>query len=392
MSIDFQQVQNQIKKLGEAAYLREKRLQEERENARAILESWASNLERLIWKVEQAKIYDQSLRCALPVNEPLNASFNHSALPPGATLIAADGSQIAPDRHAEVLYSLVNVGAISMQTGSSQAPSLCVETQLYYDDQLISESGVMTEAALALNRDLAERSLLARLAVKSTHPVITFTDGPMELWGARDSENTQEFQKKLDSYLKVLEEMAAAGAITGGYVDKPAANLVLRLLEIAKLSEDELPQIKKNRPLQGVSDIDLFRDLLSPGKRSAVFAIQSKSANQYRDELGLHFFYLNVGIDRPWLARVEIPGWVAQDRDKIDLLHAALIAQCRILGRRAYPYLLHRAHEAAVVTLQEKEQVNQMIVREMRNRGLAIGEVSHKQGIKNITRKGRYKG
>jgi hypothetical protein len=391
MSIDFQQVQSQIKRLGEAAYLREQRLQVKREKARALLESWATDFDRLSWKVLQAQVHDQTLRCALPVKEPMDASFDHPGLPLGATLIAADGSQIAPDRHAEVLYCLVNVGGIFLQTGSSLAPSLCVETQLYYDDQLLSGGGVMTEAALALNRDLAERSLLARLARESTPPVITFTDGPMELWGARDGDNAQDFQQKLEVYLHVLKEMAAAGAVTGGYVDKPSANLVLRLLEVAILPEDELPQVKKWRPLQGVSDIDLFRPLLGPGQRSGVFSIQSKSANQYQDELALHFFYLNVGLDRPWLARVEIPGWVAQDDEKVGQLHAALVEQCRILGRRSYPYLLHRAHEAAVVTLQEKEQVTQMIVREMRNRGLSVGEISHKQGMKNLPRKGRYK-
>jgi hypothetical protein len=391
MSIDFQQVQTQIKKLGESAYLREQRLQVEREKARAVLKSWAQDFERLRSKVAQAQVYDQSLRCALPVDEPLDAGFSPPKLPHGATLIAADGSQIAPDRHSEVLYCLVNVGGIAMQTGSTQAPSLCVETQLYYDDQIITETGVMTEAALALNRDLAERSLLARLAKEYTPPVITFTDGPMELWGARDGENAQGFQKKLETYLNVLKDMAAAGAVTGGYVDKPASNLVLRLLEVALLPEDELPQVKKQHPFQGVSDIDLFRALLAPGQRSAVFAIHSRTSGQYRDELALHFFYLNVGLDRPWLARVEIPGWVAQDETKVGLLQAALIGQCRILGRRSYPYLLHRAHEAAVVTLQEKEQVTQMIVREMRNRGLSVGEVSHKQGMKNLPKKGRYK-
>lgn len=391
MSIDFQQVQNQIKKLGEAAYQREQRLRMEREKAQALLESWSDDFDRLKKRVQQAQFYDPSLRCALPIAEPLNASFDKPDLPPAATLIAADGSQIAPDRHAEVLYCLVNVGGITMQMGTPRPPSMCVESQLYYDDQLFSGSGILTEAALALSRDLAERSLLARLAKNSKGPVITFTDGPMELWGARDAENTQDFKQKLEEYLRVLKDLSSINAITGGYVDKPAANFVVRLLELVLIPEVELSQAKKKQPLRGVTDMDLFRPLLASGQRSAVFGIQSKSAGQYQDELALHFFYLNVGQTKPWLARVEIPGWVAQDPEKVGQLQAALVDQCRILGGRSYPYLLHRAHEAAVVTLREKEQVTQMIIREMRNRGLAVSEGSHKQGVKNLPGKGRHK-
>ena len=57
------------------------------------------------------------------------------------------------------------------------------------------------------------------------------------------------------------------------------------------------------------------------------------------------------------------------DNHRLDSLQAVLVDQCRILGTRPYPYLLHRAHETAVVSLEEKEQVTQMIVLELRNAG-----------------------
>lgn len=114
--------------------------------------------------------------------------------------------------------------------------------------------------------------------------------------------------------------------------------------------------------MQGLTDRDIYLELLDPGERSAVFAIHSPSAALYRDEIALHFFYLNVG--RAGLARVEIPAWVAVSQQKLDALHAALIEQCRIMGPRPYPYLLHRAHEVAVVSIQEKEQVTQWIAQE----------------------------
>ncbi len=153
----------------------------------------------------------------------------------------------------------------------------------------------------------------------------------------------------------------------------------------------ELSDIKKLHPLRGVTDISVFREVLAAGERSAVFAIQSQSAKSYKDALKLHFFYLNAGQPgRPYVARVEIPGWVAENQGNLDSLHAVLIDQCRVMGVRPYPYLLHRAHETAVVKLPEKEQVTAMISQELRQRGVAVGEQSNKQSAKQSEGRARY--
>ncbi|HEX9013128.1 MAG TPA: DNA double-strand break repair nuclease NurA, partial [Anaerolineaceae bacterium] len=82
---------------------------------------------------------------------------------------------------------------------------------------------------------------------------------------------------------------------------------------------------------------------------------------------------------QPYLARVELPAWVAEDAQAVDLLHAALVSQSRVLGARPYPYALHRAHEVAVVSLAEKDQLEQMLLAEMARRGMPPGEKSNKQ-------------
>jgi hypothetical protein len=45
--------------------------------------------------------------------------------------------------------------------------------------------------------------------------------------------------------------------------------------------------------------------------------------------------------------------------------------------------LLHRAHETAVVSLDERDQVTQMISMELRQRGVSIEGPSHKQSAKD---------
>ena len=117
--------------------------------------------------------------------------------------------------------------------------------------------------------------------------------------------------------------------------------------------------LRTTHPLRGVSDRWLYGGLLGPGQRSSVFGLQSGSRTAYAGDLALRFFYLNVGdLVEPALVRVEIPKWVSDRPEQLNLLHAALLEQCRVMGARPYPYPLHRAHEAAVVKFAEREQLS----------------------------------
>jgi len=386
MTLDYQQVREQVRQLGENAPGRERERKNRQELALALLHTRAKDVEAIAERVRSVvSKHDLSLRCALPVSEALDASFALPDLPQQATILAADGSQINPDRHAEIEYGLVNVGAIQMRQGTAQTPATIVRTHLLYDEALYTSTGGMTEATVALLRDEKERSLLAELAQAADPPVFTFTDGPMELWGAKDAgEDTSEFREHLASYLQALERLNELGAATAGYVDKPSAGLVVRTLEVLITPDETLSNIKKHHPLRGVSDVTLYGQLLEAGERSAVFALQSQSAKLYTGSLALHFFYLNVGLPgKSSLARVEIPAWVAGNPALLDQLHAVLAAQCSILGGRRYPYVLHRAHETALVKMEERDQVTQMILAELYRRGVPVGVKSQKQSLKD---------
>ena len=136
---------------------------------------------------------------------------------------------------------------------------------------------------------------------------------------------------------------------------------------------------------RGWRDSHLFSEL-GPGERSAVFAIHSKSSGGFEGGLALHFFYLNVGGENhPSLSRVEIPRWVAENERLINLTQACLVSQSRHLGARPYPYLLHRAHEIAVISFDERDQLESMIANELRRHGVEVGDRSNKQIAKNAS-------
>jgi len=395
MPVDYQQIHARIKEIGAGARERSKTLNERRKKARDLLSVYSNQLDVLRAKVDSAKAVDANIRCALPVNESLASHYPLAASVKDATLIAADGSQINPDRHAAILYSLINVGVIILKPGSGDASEIKIYTDLKYGDDLYTNHGMITEDMVALGRDLSERKKLLELGLQYPQPVITFTDGPIELWGAEGSAQ-EDYRRNRENHLSILSQMQSENIITAGYIDKPAADLVTRLLEISQISDNEMKAIKnKESALRGVTDRWLFGEesnpLLKKGERSAIFIIQSSSRNHYKGKLEICFFYLNVGNDKhPWIVRVEIPAWVAEDKEKVNLLHASLIQQCEIMGAKPYPYLLHRAHETAVVKMEERQQIEQMLMQELRNQNAEVDEGSYKQSAKDLKGITRY--
>ena len=394
MALDFQRVREQVIHLGKSAPQREQRLNDLREQAQEVLESHANDIDSLRQKVQEVvRKHDPSLRCAMPADEPINGHYTDPVLPQRLTLLAADGSQIYLDRHEAVEYFLINIGTIQMSYGQALTPSASIETDLYYGDQLYTSGKYPSEEQISLMRDLRERQILAEVAEQVQEPLIALTDGPLEIWGLKSNQpgDSSKRDKSRDAYLENLSRLQALGAATAGYVDKPSEDFLLRLLEIAAQPAEQA----KERPFFGVRDADLFYQMLAPGERSAVFEIQSRSAGIYKRQqpgLALHFFYLNVGRPgKPWLARVDIPGWVAGEAAMLNNLHAVLVDQCRIMGTRPYPYLLQRAHETALVSRQEKEQVTQMIILELRQRGIKLEGPSQKQASKDLPGRTSYK-
>ena len=409
MAIDFQQIYQTIKEIGAGAKERQAKLAERREQARALLELHVDNLEGLRYKVEKAKEADPALRCALPLTERLDFHAPAPELPEKVTLIAADGSQILPDRHSALQYGLINVGAIILGLNSGQAPVIRTDSRLLFDEKLYTSSGApMSEGMLALQRDTDERTRLLDLAeefVEPDVPIVTFTDGPIELWSVRDGEEAALFDQSLKKYLSVLSRLQAKGIATAGYIDKPSSDPLVRLLEVATATDEDLQKLREYHPLRGVTDRWLFCEggrpsagkakgpaLLKPGERSAVFGFQSKSEKDYKGSLALHFFYINISAEprSPKIARVDIPKWMADDPERLGLLHGVIIQQCRVMGAKPYPYLLHRAHESAVVSFEEKRQVDQMLALELKRNGIEIDDPSDKQSAKDLPGRTSY--
>jgi hypothetical protein len=329
----------------------------------------------------------QRLRCASPGEEPLDQAYPAPEMPERVTLVAADGSQIYPDRHGLAFYYVVNVGSIVFRHGTGEAPEVATEPHLLYTEEQIYPEGVPVSSDLvSARRDLAEMRALAERTLAEPAagpPRVALGDGPLLIWLQRAAVPEAQQQQILSDYLACLGQLREGGAAVAGFVSRPLSAEVVALLYLAHLEPSERGEIGglAATDYRGLTDRALF-GFLQPGERSALF-VRGTAANRDFATRGhaIAFFHLHTGTE---IARVEVPEWVARDADQLALVHATVYDQCRF--NNGYPYVLTRADEQAVILGQEREALEEMIVRAMARYGLGLPELSRKAQQKHVAR------
>lgn len=327
---------------------------------------------------------------AVPTDEAVDAAFDLPAHPATARLLGADGSQVYPDRHATALYYVINVGSIAYDHGGEAPPAVASHSQVFYrEDDLYPDShGLIASAWVDAQRDVAELAELARLAEAGAGPCLALVDNGLTLWLAQQArEGSLRLERLLGAHISSLTSIRSAQACLAGFIGRPRHAQVVQLAEFASRPPDTpVPDSSRPDRFRGLTDLALFEGRLGPGQRSALFAVPMQAGLPARyAEKGhaMTFFYLNCGDkDRSEVARVEVPQWVALDRARLDFVHAALVEQCRT--PQGFPYVLVRAHELAVVTGEERQVLDDMVVVALMRQGLSP-RVSQKAQTKQWT-------
>lgn len=309
--------------------------------------------------------------------------------------VAVDGSQIPPDRHGPAHCFLINIGGACIRYGPRATADLFSTPHLFSkpDELFITDTGSdvrqqpIEEVLLGVKRMVMECQRLAdRLeAMTLDAPVLALLDGSLVLWSlARGRYGDRVHQVLLrDGFLAALDrirEVARRGKIAfASYISYPRSAEVVNLLRVARCPHEDVltsgcnkvctdggpGKQECNDVAEGLMDRDLFEALLEPGQRSAVFRSQSSILSDYGDHR-VRFCYVNVGEE---IARLEMPEWVADDPQTVDLLHGLVLEQCR--KGRGYPLALQEAHEQAVVTAGDQRQFWHLVERSLMSRGLA---------------------
>jgi len=385
MTLELNKVAAQVEEMGRVLAERWRRHNKALPAAQALLHLYAHDQEELC-RIAASEA-GQRLRCASPSDEPLDAALAAPAMPAQATLIAADGSQIYPDRHGPVFYYAINVGSIVFRHGSGQAPTASTDPHLFYTEDKVYPGGDPVSSDLVnVERSVAEMRTLTELILAESGgepPCLGLADGSLLLWIERAALPTDRQTDLFAAYLACLGRLRAERSAVAGFVSRPHSAEVVALLWLRHLDEEDRRQAASlsDTPFRGLTDRALFR-FLQPGERSALFARGAAVNERYRTEgHRIWFFYLNTGTD---IARVEIPEWLASRPEALGLVHAAVVDQC--LFNNGYPYILTRADEQAVIQGEERETLEAMLARAMIRNGLDLPELSRKAQQKQVAR------
>jgi hypothetical protein len=385
VTLELSRLAEQMREMGQELATRE----EEVANLIAQAKQW---LAQYADRGEQLRHPARAFHAAIPTDEPLDAQHPLPAIPERFTFIAADGAEIQPDSHETAYYYLINIGALVYRHGSEQTPEAhsrptigYTESDLYDHDQLVSGN------LLDIKRDLAEITRLADLcaAEPASATTVAVVDGTLLLWTLRDTPQTYQRAKALD-YVCQLDRIRETNAVVASFISRPRRSEVMRLLHLANEGGEVKQANEKLNPLHHLPDYAVF-EMLPPGARSALFVSPSPiNHDHYAPVHTIHFFYLNVAAEGipPAIARVEVPTWVADDTERLALVHGAIVAQARITGD--YPYALVRADELAFISSPEREAFDDMVVSSLVRAGVSTA-LSPKKFFKTLTRQGKRK-
>jgi hypothetical protein len=300
--------------------------------------------------------------------------------PANFSVTAADGSAIAPDRHSPVRYYVVNTGYAVLTYGARPDAVLDSEGRLYFRDEdlyidPLGQRIPVDGARLGLKMQVQEMGTLLEAASLASRPAVALRDGSLIMWTLHGEERTVQTQF-LTAFLTCLDRFQQAAFPVASYISYPDGLDVVNALRVW-LCPMEVPDCQRcpltdeERELclflSTVRDRHLFAGLLANGTRSDVF----ESASAILDKYGEHrvrFFYLNVGGE---IARIEAPAWVIENAEMLNLLHAAMVDQCRRSGSYPpYPPALMEAHEQAVITTADRRLVQEIVERALAEQGL----------------------
>ncbi|MBN1876871.1 MAG: DNA double-strand break repair nuclease NurA [Anaerolineae bacterium] len=388
--LHIERLKSAIKTLGAHASVRHRTQTSETTTARA----WLTHIpapEELRACLEPLTRHPHATPIALPATEdPLTTQYIPPLphIPPsGTTVIGVDGSQIYPDRHAPVLYYLIQVGALVFRY-NGQTPTPHSRATLYYEDHDIYEGPgqLVSIPHIGMRRTLEEIRYLVTLTEaehkeEASPPIFTLTDGPL-LWTASNRPDREEMEAQR-KYLATLSHLCDAGGAPLGFIERPGGRFFIDLLWAGQLTAggslppETLAEAYEKNPLQHVTDDWLMQVILEPGART-VWLERRSDTNQAHEQAGhcIWFCYLNAGTPgNPVIARIEVPNWVAKRETWTTLLHCTLLHQAHML--QGNPYVLARAHEEALVTTRDKAALDDIIQRQLLEAGI-VAQASEK--------------
>lgn len=333
--------------------------------------------------------------------EPLDTRIDLAPAPAIHTVLATDGSQIAPSHHEIAYCYLINVGRVVLHYGQNRHPLLDSLPEVIYrpEDLYISRQwGVRTEEWMGYRRTVSEAAVLAELGAsleegKSPspypsslipHPCLAMVDGSLIHWFLEPLPGEAR-DRILPPILQAWEQLRSIRVPIVGYLSAARSGEALnffRLHTCPYLAPDcitHCPGATEQAPCQvfaPLRDTALWGLLLEPGQRGAIWRSSAKILETYGNHT-ICFCYVHMGSE---IARIEFPLWVAQDE---ELLNTALsLTLTQVQKGYGYPVALAEAHNQAVVRGGDRARFFALLEQQMIRAGLKNIGTSYKEARK----------
>ncbi|MEH2446062.1 MAG: DNA double-strand break repair nuclease NurA [Nostoc sp.] len=325
---------------------------------------------------------------ATPI-EPLETCIDIPVPPKIHTVIATDGSQIAPNHHEIAYCYLLNIGRVVLHYGQNRHPLLDSLPEVFYrpEDLYMSRQwGIRTEEWMSFRRTASETTVLAELAcaAKGEAPALAMVDGSLIYWfleqlpiDARD--------RILPPILEAWQQMRDAQIPLMGYLSASRSIETMNFLRLLACPHP-VPDCKSYCPNQlekvackvfeQLRDTSIWATRLKPGQRSTLWRSNSPILELYGDQT-IYFCYVHVGTE---IARIEVPAWVAEN---VTILHQALgLMLAQVQKGYGYPVAIAEAHNQAVVKGGDKARFFALLEQQMIKAGLKNVGTSYKEARK----------
>ncbi|MCC5638698.1 DNA double-strand break repair nuclease NurA [Nostoc sp. CHAB 5844] len=325
---------------------------------------------------------------ATPI-EPLATRINIPTPPKVHTVIATDGSQIAPSHHEIAYCYLLNIGRVVLHYGQNRHPLLDSLPEVFYRPEDLYTSrqwGIRTEEWMSFCRTASEATVLAELAcaAKVDAPTLAMVDGSLVYWfleqlplDARD--------RILPPILQAWQQLREANIPLMGYLSA-SRNVeginFLRLMACPHPVPDCLSycpnQLEKVpcKVFEPLRDTSLWSTQLQPGQRGPLWRSNARILEFYQGQ-SIYFCYVHVGTE---IARIEVPAWVAENTAMFDEALGLMLAQ--VQKGYGYPVAIAEAHNQAVVRGGDKARFFALLEKQMIKAGLKNVGTSYKEARK----------
>lgn len=332
--------------------------------------------------------------------EPLDSRLSIAAAPPVHTVLATDGSQIAPSHHEIAYCYLINVGRIVLHYGQSRHPLLDSLPEVFYRPEDLYASrqwGIRTEEWMGYRRTVSEAIALAELGVsgqglgvreqpnrQSPTPTLAMVDGSLIHWFLEPLPSEAR-EAILPPILDAWQQLREARIPLVGYLSAARGGEALNFLRLHTCPhttpdcQSHCPGQTETAPCQvfaPLRDTALWSLLLEPGQRSPFWRSSAKILEFYGEQ-AIYFCYVHVGSE---VARVEVPAWVFADRHLLDTALTLTIAQ--VQKGYGYPIALAEAHNQAVVRGGDRARFFALLEQQMIRAGLTNIGTSYKEARK----------